>query len=185
MEFDITNLDEILVLKSLFAYSEPLGMGEVEYQIRNNRSENVIGLTDEECEYILKKAYDSQRFHIVSILDYYKGKPMKIEFVFKPNGRKLLNTDDYDYRNGRYRAFEAFLDTFLYEEIKITKKEFSHYVWYKESVDHFSRPKEVVEKFRRIIKQFILKNGVYGKYWTIDENLIVYEPLYKRGLLLG
>ena len=98
MEFDITHLDKKQLIQTLFAHSAPLNLGKAEYNIRKARGENVIGLSDEECEMILLEFNEFDTGGL-RILDYHKGKPMKLVFDKKRNGRILnvLFTAVYAY----------------------------------------------------------------------------------------
>jgi hypothetical protein len=181
MEFDITYLDKKLLIQTLFAHSEPLNLGKEEYTIRKKRGENVDGLTDEECESIL---YNFNQLDIgsIRILDYHKGKPMKLVFDKKRNGRVLVDSDSYDERNGKYRFFEAMLNIFSIDEIYITKKGFKQFT-FSNIPKRLTRSKEQEEKFKTLLRNLIEKKGRLGKYWIIDENKVSYTPPFLQSLL--
>lgn len=82
MEFDITHLDKKLLIQSLYAHSEPLNLGKIEYDKKMELGINVLGLTDAECDLILYD-YNQLESGYLKILDYYKGKPMKLIFEKK------------------------------------------------------------------------------------------------------
>jgi hypothetical protein len=181
MEFDITHLDKKQLVQTLFAHSAPLNLGKVEYYVREARGENVIGLTDEECEMIL---FEFNHFDSggLRILDYHYGKPMKLVFDKKRNGRVLVDSSRYDARNGKYRFFEAMLNIFSLEEIFITKKGYRQYVL-DELPKHLIRTKEQENIFKNLIKNTIQKNNEYGKYWAIDETSVSYMSPFLKSLL--
>lgn len=148
MTFDITNINLKTLLKAVFAYSEPVGLGMAEYKTRKSWKENVDGLTDNECEMILFEL-NSNESKFIRLLDYYKGKPMKFDIVKKKNGQILVNSSAYDARNGKYRFFEAMLDSFLEEEIIIIKKGYGEYT-FSSHPEHLIRPKSDL----KILKKF-------------------------------
>lgn len=178
MEFDITHLDKKLVIQALFAFANPQGVGKAEFDSRWKRGENVLGLTDEECELLLSE-FSEKSSGFTRILDYHKGKPMKIIFEKKPNGRTLVDSSSYDSRNGKFRFFEAFLETFLLEDILITKKGYRQYVM------HDLRPELIKTKeeeliFKSIIKYLEPGQNEYGKYWMINIQKTKYIPRILR-----
>jgi len=127
MEFDITNLDKKLLIQTLFAHAAPLSLGKEEYKKGKQRGENVDGLTDEECEMMLNE-FNHLVVGGIKILDYHKGKPIKLVFYKNKNGRILSDSCSYDARNGMFRFFEAMLNIFSLDEILITKKGYKSYV---------------------------------------------------------
>lgn len=174
MEFDITHLDKKLVIQALFAHAAPLTLGEYEYDFRKKMGENVDGLPDKECEIILTEFYQLDKGNI-RLLDYYKGKPMKLNFDKKSNGRILVETDGYDSRNGKYRFLEAFLNIFMLDEIFITKKGYRQFSL-TGLPEHLIQPKEKEEKFKFILKNTIAKENEFGKFFAIDESQVKYTP---------
>jgi len=175
MEFDITTLDKNLVIQTLFAHSAPKYLGKVEYDYRKKLGDTVDGLTDEECEMILAPFEELNHEGNIRLLDYHKGKPMKMNFEKKRNGRILLDTNSYDMRNGLYRSLEAFLNIFNLDEIFITKK--GYRLFSKADLDKdLIRTKEQDEMFRNILKNTIPKQYSYGKYCSIDESKVSYTP---------
>lgn len=176
MQFDITHLDKKLVIQTLFAHSAPLSLGQVQYEVLKIRGDNVDGLTDDECEEILAEFNDLSEGHL-RLLDYHKGKPMKLIFEKKKDGRVLVDTDSYDARNGEYRFFEALLDIFSIDEIFITKKGYRQFTL-TDLQDHLKRPKEQLKKFKNLLRNTLQvdKNG--HKYWVIDETKAEYKSNY-------
>lgn len=180
MEFDITNLDKRLLIQALFAHSAPRGFGIEEYKFRDKVGDNVDALTDEECDIILLELNDKE-LGSIRLLDYPKGKPMKLDLYKKNNGRILASTEGYDYRNGKYRYFEALLNIFSMDEILITKKGYSAYSMSSLPED-LIRPKEQETIFKNLLKNMVQKENEFGKYWVIDESKIKYTPPFMEGL---
>lgn len=180
MEFDITNIDKRLLVQTLFAHSAPIGLGEAEYKVRKDRGENVDGLTDEECNFML---YEFNNSHSLSesykIADYHNGKPMKLNFYRNKNGRVIVDSGSYDARNGKYRFLEAMLNIFSMDEIQITKKGYRHYIM-TDLPDYLVRPKAQDEMFKELIKNTIQKENQFGKYWTFDESRVSYTPPFMQ-----
>lgn len=176
MEYDITHLDKKKVIQALFAHAAPLNLGTVEYKIRKKMNDNVDGLSDEECEIILMKFYQMDKGSI-QLLDYHKGKPMKLNFHKKGNGRVLVDSDGYDLRNGKYRFFEAFLNIFMLDEIFITKKGYRQFSL-TGLPEHLIRSREQEEKFKFILKHTFIKENEFGKYFAIDDCKVKYTPTF-------
>lgn len=173
MQFDITELDKTLLIQTLFAHANPLGMGKFEYSHQKSLGDNVDGLTAEECELILC-VYDDRKSGITKVLDYHKGKPIKLFFERKPNGRVLVSTNGYDSRNGKYRFFEALLNIFSLDEILITKKGYGQFAL-ADLQEHLIRPKAEEAVFKSILKHTMAKENKLGKYYAIDESQINYQ----------
>lgn len=176
MQFDITNLDKKLLIQTLFAHAAPLALGNVEYSILKSDGDNVDGLTEEECEEILFEFNKLDTGHI-KLLDYHKGKPMKLNFEKKRNGQILTDSDSYDLRNGKYRFFEALLDIFHLDEILITKKGFREFAFSGQH-EHLIRPKEQISKFKSLLKNSRLISEENYKYWVIDKSQNSYKSSY-------
>lgn len=163
MEFDITEIDKKLLIRTLFAHSAPVGLGQAEYIVRKSHGEVVDGISDEECEYLLNEFnHSSERPAGFGILDYHKGKPMKLIFFRKQNGRVIVSSDSYDARNGRFRFLEAMLNIFHLDEIKITKKGYRQFVMTNLPSD-LVRPKEQKKNVSGIIKKYDRKKRVFWK----------------------
>ena len=54
MIFNVTKLDKIRLLQTLYIHADPKGYGKVEYNFLDVVGEYVIGLTDEECRELLR-----------------------------------------------------------------------------------------------------------------------------------
>jgi hypothetical protein len=174
MEFDITQIDKKLLLQTLFDHSAPIGLGQAHYDHLKKLGDNVDGLSHTECDYILHEFNTSTEARGFEILDYHKGKPVKLTFFRNKRGRILVDSDRYDLRNGKYRFFEAMLNFFALDEILITKKGFGHYAL-SGLPEHLIRPKEQEMIFKNLIDNTIAKENQYGKFWAIDETKVSYK----------
>jgi len=173
MEFDVTNLDKVLLIKTLYVHADPKGRGIDEYNFLKDRGLNVIGLTDYECNEILNT------YHPGTILiDYLKGKPIKLSFSRQSNGQIFVSSTGYDCRNGRYRFLEALLNVFDLDEILIIKKGYSQHL--NRMIDDYThRPIEETMILQNIVKH-TKKHTDNGSYWTIDSDIIDYKPPFMR-----
>lgn len=177
MEFDITDLDKVLLIKTLYAHAVPNGMGKAEYFVRQVRGENIIGLSDEECEEILSKDDPDA---LEQLIDYHKGKPIKLSFDHRSNGKIFACSDGYDSRNGRYRFLEALLNVFDLDEIIFIKKGYPRHL--KEMIDECTH--------RSTNETLLLKNVVLNTtkqtdvstYWIIDTDKVDYRPPFMRDI---
>lgn len=177
MVFNVTKLDKVLLLKTLYDHAAPQGLGRAEYFVRAERGENVVGLTDEECNLILSADHPDLT---VSLMDYYKGKPIKLSFDYQRNGEILVDTNGYDSRNGRYRFLQALLGIFDLEEIVIVKKGYPAYL--NEMIDeHTVVAAEELALMKNMLRQTI-KHTDNGTYWKIDSSVIDYRPPFMREL---
>lgn len=175
MEFDITDIDKKLLIRTLLAHSSPIGLGRAEYKFRKSIGEVVDGISDLECEYLLSEFNNStERSAGFGILDYHNGKPMKLNFYRKTNGKVIVSSDSYDVRNGKFRFLEAMLNTFFLDEIKITKKGYRQFVMTDLPSD-LERTKEQNKFFRDLIKNTIQKKDNYGKFWGFEKGKVEYK----------
>jgi len=170
MNFDITQVDRLLLLQTLFAHAGPLGRGELEYEHRKRAGELVEVMDREECATILADLEGGSGY-----LDYHKGKPMKLSFEPRTNGRVLVWSDAYDARNGKYRFFEAMLNVFSIDEIRITSKGYRPYIM-SDLPQHLVRSKSDELVFRDLIRNLRQEEYELGKYWVIDETRTTYVP---------
>lgn len=173
MEFDITHLDKKLLIQTLFAHSAPIGLGEAQYKVLKLRGDNVDGLTDEECELMLLEFNHSEGGY-AHVADYCKGKPMKLDFYKKKNGRVVADSDGYDSRNGKYRFLEALLNIFFIDEVLITKKGYRPYIFEGIGLE-MTRSDEDTKKIKEIIKNTVRQEEGDVKYWRIDTNKVEYK----------
>ncbi len=177
MVFNITKLDKVLLIKTLYNHSSPKGLGQAEHSVRSARGENVIGLTDKECESILSL---DNRNGTVGLMDYHNGKPIKLNFEHQRNGNILVDSNGYDSANGRYRFLEALLSVFDFDEIIITKKGYPTYL--NETInENTSIPIEEVALLKNIIKHTIRYTDK-GIYWKIDTRAVDYKPPFMRDI---
>ncbi len=175
MEFDITQLDKTLLIQTLFLHSNPIGLGKIEHGIRRRFNDNVDGLSVEECqEFLVQFDNDNSTSKTFFIVDYCKGKPIKINFYRNKNGRVIVDSGSYDSRNGKYRFLEAMLNIFSIDEILITKKGYRLFV-ISDIPNDLVRPKEQEKKFKEIIMTSTLHENAYGKHWVIDETKVSYK----------
>ncbi len=120
MEFNITQLDKILLLQSLYIHADPKGYGEYQYQELLKKGKTVEGLASDECIAILKGGHKDVGY----LADYYNGKPLKLDWKTTPGGQILANSMAYDIAHGKFRFLEALLNVFDMDEIVITRKEY-------------------------------------------------------------
>lgn len=172
MLIDVTLLDKIILIQSLFTFASPAGLGRAEYQFRKVKGDNVDGLTDLECEEILLQVQD-ENYTNIRIIDYLKGKPIKLNFNRKKNGRITIETSSYDVRNGKYRFLEALLNFFPLEEIYIVRKTFTPYS-FTNIPENLVRSKEQLDEFKRLLNNTISLENNYGKYSIIDQSKVNY-----------
>jgi len=179
MEFDITNIDKKLLVKTLIAHSNTIGLGKEEYKFRKSFGEIVDGINDIECDYILSEYNNSKkgRSHF-EILDYYKGKPIKLNFYRNSKGKVLVNTDSYDVRNGKYRFLESMLNTFFLDEIKIIKKGYRQFLM-TDLPESLKRNKEQNKLFRELLKNTDLKKDNSGNFWAFNKKAKYQSPIMK------
>ncbi|MDR1347787.1 MAG: hypothetical protein LBJ63_05060 [Prevotellaceae bacterium] len=166
MEFDITNIDRKVLLKAVFEFATPIGVGVAEYFVKKENGENVDSLTDDECDEILYQFNTSSSNKHIRILDYYKGKPMKLIFYKAKNGKISVQSDRYDSRNGKYRFLEAMLNYFSVSEVLILKKGYNRDIM-SELPEHLVKTKEQESLFTNLLKNAIMKENKYGKYWEL------------------
>lgn len=178
MVIDITHLDKTLLIQALFAFANPAGLGKAEFLFRKIKGDNVDGLTEAECELILSQVENIEYTH-VQLIDYLKGKPIKLNFYRKKNGRILVETSSYDSRNGKYRFLEALLNFFPLDEIYITRKTFEPYT-FTNIPEHLLRSKEQLSLFKTLLNNTIQKENNLGKYSIIDQSKVNYiSPILK------
>jgi hypothetical protein len=166
MEFDITHIDRKILVRALLVYAEPVGYGAFEYENRKAKKQNIDGLTDKECEDILFD-YENMEIGHKRVLDYYRGKPLKIDFYKKENGQMFANSNAYDERNGKYRFFEALLDFIIIDEIKILRKNYGENDIIGQP-EHIYRPNEIIKELKKIIDNCEVHQDEFGKYWSTN-----------------
>ena len=166
MEFDITNIDKVKLLKALYAYADPSigGVASAEFFTREARGENVSELSDLDCAIALSEFNESSIRESFRIFDYHNGKPMKVVFYRLSTGRVLVSSNHYDERNGKYRFLEAMLSAFPKKDIQIVDKSTPRTV---DKNDNSS--KERKNHFRSILQNTTKERNEFGYYWKIDE----------------
>ncbi len=151
MIFDITDLDKIALIKSLFHFAV---------------GDSCVSISNEECKDFLEK-FSQKRVKQGDIIDYYNNKAIKLH-VFEKNSRWLAFAEDYDEQNGLFRFFEAMLNTFLLKDIIVVKKNHSF-----DSIQiekqTFNRPKKELVIFKNILKGYVSKSDLFGRYWALEE----------------
>jgi|GEM_PF-1160191 len=168
MYFDITNIDRIALLQALYAYSEPAGYGQLTYKIKDHLGEQVNGLTLNEAKNLLETAEESVN-GIFRVADYYNGKPLKFSFRKKPNGQIVTSTSGFDTRNGKFRFFEAMLNTFPFDEIIITQKSYPSHIIDQFNIESLKRPEHQEKLFKKLISTATKHKNKNGMFWRLNE----------------
>jgi hypothetical protein len=106
---------------SSFPNATPKGYGEKEYADLLEAGEAVEGLSTETCKDMLRQG---ARLRTGYLIDYYNGKPLKIEWNTISRHQAIMSSVPYDLIHGRFRFLEALLNVFDMEEILITEKLF-------------------------------------------------------------
>ena len=99
MEFNITHLDKILLIQTLYIHADPKGYGEKQYRQLLKEGKVVEGLPMEECKAMLEGKHRDPGY----LVDYYNGKPLKLDWVSSPGGQLITRTLPYDIAHGKYR----------------------------------------------------------------------------------
>ena len=176
MVFNVTKLDKIHLMQTLYIHADPKGYGKVEYAFNDVIGKNVLGLTDEECRDILREDSPDLGGYLV---DYHNGKPIKLDFEHKPNRDVWVSSVAYDVSNGRYRFLEALLYVFNLDEIVMTKTDYPHQL--DELLDeHTYRGIEETIILEDLLNQTI-QHYDKGVYWTFDDTA-EYTPPCMRGI---
>ena len=168
MYFDITNIDKVALLQALYAYSEPAGYGQLTYKIKDHRGEQVNGLTLNEARNLLSSAEESVN-GIFSIVDYHNGKPLKFSYRKKQNGQIVASTTGFDTRNGKFRFFEAMLNTFAFDEIIITQKSYPSHIIDQFDLESLQRPQHQEKLFKKLISTATKHRNPFGNFWQLNE----------------
>ena len=165
MTFDITTIDKKKLLKALYKYSVPIGCGTAEYEWMASKGKNVELLSDDDCENALKE-FNIHENEYYRLFDYHNGKPLKIDFCNKKNGRVIANSNGYDSRNGIFSFLIVIINTFGMEEVKIINKSYTSYE--NSEMKMYDRPtKEEIVYYRNLIKTSIQKENHFGKFWQL------------------
>ena len=101
MKFNIVRLDKVLLIQTLYLHADPKGYGEHEYAQLLEVGEAVEGMSTEECKNILKQG---ARLRVGYLIDYYNGKPLKIEWNKISRHQTIMSSVPYDLIHGRFRC---------------------------------------------------------------------------------
>lgn len=175
MEFNITHLDKVLLLQTLYVHADPKGYGEKQYRDLLKQGKIVEGLPEEECRKILSQKYPASGY----LVDYHNGKPLKLDWRWKEGGQVFANSIAYDVAHGRFRFFEALLNVFDPEEILITKREYDLAL---EKLHFKNEDTRIVEyELAQILAYAIPIHGT-DPHWRIDPNNNGYKSSFLNGL---
>ncbi len=175
MVFDITDLDDILIVQSFYANGGRFGFGALENNIREYKGEKETqGISIQTCRTLIDskqiESYWSPGKKRWSI-DYVNGLMLKITVDWK-KGRKLLSTESYDVRMGKYSGLKVLLDTFLFDEFSIAQNGYSetaqHIDWKKSpgySKDESKLISELLKEAKKV-KEW------YGTRWYLRRSLM-------------
>jgi len=175
VEFNITHLDKVLLLQTLYVHADPKGYGEKQYRELLKQGKIVEGLPEEECRKILSQKYPASGY----LVDYYNGKPLKLDWRRKEGGQIFAISIAYDAAHGRFRFFEALLNVFDPEEILITKKE------YDPAFDKLYFKKEdtrIIEYELAQILAYAIPIHETSPHWRIDPDNNGYRSAFLNGL---
>ncbi len=177
MKFNVTNLDKVLLLQTLYVHADPKGYGVGRYNDLQQQGKIVEGLSRKECEVILNRRQGEGTGYLV---DYYNGKPIKLYIEDMPADQLWINSIPYDLAHGRFRFLEALLNTFDPEEIIITKKEYDpfHYQW------HFKRENARINEYElaQLLDHASSFTDKTGTFWKIDSADTPYRSAFLNGL---
>ena len=174
MEFNITKLDKVVLLQTLYAHASPLGLGKAEFLARDLRNELVSGMSIDECKLILELSKTD--LPAARILDYHNGKTIKLVFFPKRNGEIVTDSTSYDERNGKFRFLEALLNVFDLDEILIIQKGYE--LHRREYIDAKApkRDSDQLNSFKVMLKNTVKQKDGRGSYWTFDVGKVYYKP---------
>jgi hypothetical protein len=177
MNFNIAHLDKVLLIQTLYYHASPKGYGEQEYAQLLEAGEAVEGISTQDCRAILKQG---ARLRTGYLVDYFNGKPLKIEWNKVSRHRTIMSSTPYDVIHGRFRFLEALLNVFDPEEILITDKNYSA-----------AHDRDFVQQQRRL-REFelerLLSDAVFeqhpkrGAYWKLDTEKMTYRSSFLHGL---
>jgi hypothetical protein len=169
MDFDVTRLDNITLLQTLYLHADPVGRGIGTYTEMLQKGHIVEGLPKEECEKLLMQG---------GSIDYYNGKPLKLLFSHLKTGQIVLSSHPYDNYHGRYRFLEALLAVFDLEEIILLDNEDNRPIKEEET----SRRTEVIAAIEELLQHLTPFASEYGNSYKIDSTKVAYKSAYLREL---
>lgn len=165
MIFDITGIDKVKLLQALFENAKPTEGAAAAITMID--SSNNPFLDEVDCFSALKDFNSSDEIRCYRIFDYFKGKAMKTVFERKRNGRIVIDSDNYDQRNGRYQFLKAMLSSFPVEDVHIVDKAFKPYTIIE--MDKYGiTTKEEILHYRNLLKNATKKHNDFGSYWQIE-----------------
>ncbi|HXI01194.1 MAG TPA: hypothetical protein VNI52_13080 [Sphingobacteriaceae bacterium] len=176
MEFNITKIDKVLLIQTLYAHAESRGLGEAEYFVKDANGYMVSGLPVDECNMILAEA--EHKGYSQRVIDYHNGKPIKLGFHFRRNGEIITSTSSYDKRNGKFRFLEALLNVFDLEEILIVKKNYDSIANLCINKNAPPRSEDLILKFMHMLKHTTSYKDNRGVYWKFNEGEVSYKPAF-------
>lgn len=177
MKFNIARLDKVLLIQTLYCHASPKGYGEHDYAALLRAGEPVEGMSTETCKQILKQGAKLRTGYLV---DYYNGKPLKIEWNKETRHRTMMSSVPYDLIHGRYRFLEALLNVFDPEEICITDKSYSavHDRYFMEQERRWME----LEMDRLLAATVQEEHARRGSYWKFDTAKMNYRSSFLNGL---
>jgi hypothetical protein len=177
MKFNIARLDKVLLIQTLYYHASPKGYGEQDYAALLQAGEIVEGMSTQACKEILKQG---ARLRTGYLVDYYNGKPLKIEWNKVSRHQTIMSSVPYDLIHGRFRFLEALLNVFDPEEICITDKSYSA-VHDRYFMDQERRWKEL-EMDRLLAATVLEQHARRGSYWRFDTANMTYSSSFLNGL---
>lgn len=168
MIYDVTNIDKVKLIQSLYLFAKAKGFGIIENKAKEYLGKDVNSISRKECEELIENAKET--FHSIEIVDYYDGVPLKIDLE-KKDGKLYFWSFDYDYRHGKYRSLEAFLYNLSYDEIIIKRKSYGddEYAFSKKG-SAFQHKTDKTEIFKRIINNLEKRKIDYKNRYLISKN---------------
>jgi hypothetical protein len=178
MVFDISRLDKIQLLQTLYLHAAPRGKGHLAFRTAKIAGKIVEGwLSDADCKMIIQGSYQTSGY----LVDYFYGTPLKQYWHTETNGQITVDTLPYDAAHGKYRFLEAVLSMFEPEDIFIIEKK------YDQRGDIYLTPEKVGERpieasFQLLLENAKLNTNNFGLCWTIDHDNPTYQELYRLDL---
>lgn len=163
MEFDVTGLHQIDLLRALISEAKPKGYGVKIYEDSLDRGENVNSISDEEAA-VFFADFNSGREPNLQIVDYYKGMPIKLDLHKKSNGQIVAASFGYDVSHGEFAYLKVLLTYFHIDDIIILDK--FHSTQFKGD-DSLKDSAEVIE-LNAFIEDAVSTPYKYGSYWKLD-----------------
>jgi hypothetical protein len=164
MIFDITEINKVKLLMALYENAKQTD-GAAHAEVLINKD---CHLSETDCINALNEFNDSSEIRCYRIFDYFKGKAMKTVFERKRNGRIVIDSDNYDQRNGRYQFLKTMIDTFPIGDVRIINKTFKPYTIVE--MDQYGKTtKEEILYYRHLLKNTTKKQNDLGSYWQINQ----------------